>query len=525
MLPDHHYKRLIPFWRTLLFALSVVVVMPGCANRDQRAASEATLAQELMNSKDLPAARKAISAAIADRGDVADYHILLGRIELASGSSSAAFNAYRDALALDATNTEALMQVAQLGLTTGNLAASLDATKRLMDLHPDQPDVLLLRGIHSMVRHNYSEASSYADKILAVSPDNVGGAILKARALYLSHKPKEAFAALDKITGKAAESEPVALTKLEMYRAQGQSSQMLSEFQRLRSLRPHDLGLRLDEANLRLKLGDRRAGQQLVEGVLASPEADSEIANQAISLWQEYGAEDVSSAAIDRIGRLGGSAARTSLVRFLLDEGRSSDAAHVLSGLSGDAGQGLKARLLLLNGEIVPAAKLASKTLARDKSNCDALVAAAGSALQQRMAQDALRFSQRASSECPSLLKAWLLSASAYEALGQEGGVNRVYGQALDVNDQSAPLTAAYTRWLVSQGQKRKAVAMAHRLTEYAPALLSGWRIYQDLCRRFDQSCVSDATKGLAKAHSLLGIDLAPGEPPPNGLYGRFVQQ
>lgn len=521
----HHNKPLIPFWRTLLFACCALVAISGCANRDQDAAEEAALAQRAINSNDLPAARKAITAAIADRDDIADYHILLGRIELAGGSSSAAFNAYRDALALDATNTEALIQVAQLGLTTGHLAESLEATQRLVDLEPDQPDVLLLRGIHSIIKHNYIEAISYADKILAISAHNVGGAILKARALYLLQKPQEALAALDGISGKAAESEPVALTKLEIYRAQKQAPQMLEEFERLRSLRPHDLDLRLDEANLRLKLGDRDRGQALIEDVLASPQTDDKVATQAISLWQDYGAVDVPSVALDRIGRFGSNAARTSLVRYLLDEGRTTDAALVLSKLSQDTNQGLRARLLLLEGDNAHAVQLASATLARDKTNCDALVAAAGNALQRHLAQDALRFSQQASSECPSLLKAWLLSASAYDALGRETGVSRVYGQALDVNKQSAPLTAAYTRWLVSQGQKREAVAIAHRLTEYAPALLRGWQLYQDLCRRFDQSCLSDSTKGLANAHTLLGIDLPLGEPPPNALFGRIVEQ
>jgi predicted Zn-dependent protease len=120
----------------------------------------------------------------------------------------------------------------------------------------------------------------------------------------------------------------------------------------------------------------------------------------------------------------------------------------------------------------------------------------------------------------------WFLSAQAYEALGGDSGAsgaNRVYRDALDANKQSEPLTAAYARWLVSQHRTREAVAIARRLTRYAPALLSGWRLYANLCQRFDQSCVRSAATGLANAGTLFGVDLEPGQPPPNGLLGRFV--
>ena len=108
---------------------------------------------------------------------------------------------------------------------------------------------------------------------------------------------------------------------------------------------------------------------------------------------------------------------------------------------------------------------------------------------------------------------------------GREGGVNRVYAQALDANKQSSPLTAAYARWLVSVDRPREAIAMARRLTRYAPALISGWRLYGDLCRRFDRTCSAEAAAGMANAQTLFGIDLPPGTPPPNGLFGRLVQR
>jgi tetratricopeptide (TPR) repeat protein len=528
MQAGQRHKPPIPFWCTLLAICCAAFAAPGCSNRSQEAAQEAALAQRALNSNDLPAARRAIIAALADRDDIADYHILRGRIEFGMGSLNAAYNAYSNALALDPTNMDALLQVAQLGLTTGNLRGSLDAAEQALELDPNQVDALLIRGIHSMVEHNYDEAITYADKILARSPGQEGASILKARALYTLHQSAEALATLDNISGGGENSQVAALTRLEIYRAERRPREMLAQFERLRHLQPNDPDLALDEANVRYKLGQRALGEALVEKVLANPASNRAAADQAIALWREYGSSDVPGSAIVTIGRSASDAGRIALVRYLVEAGRGEDAAKTYAQISKAPPAGLKARLLLLNGDGQEAGKLAATILAREKTDCDALVAAAGSAISRSSAQEALRLAQQASSECPAMVDGWFLAAQAYEVLGGESGasgVSRVYRDALDANKQSERLTAAYARWLVSQKRTREAVAAARRLTRYAPALLSGWRLYADLCQRFDQSCVSSAATGLANAATLFGVDLEPGQPPPNGLLGRFVTQ
>ena len=100
-----------------------------------------------------------------------------------------------------------------------------------------------------------------------------------------------------------------------------------------------------------------------------------------------------------------------------------------------------------------------------------------------------------------------------------------MFAQALDANKQSAELTRAYADWLVADGRSREAVAMTRRLTRYAPALMNGWRLYLELCRQHDQRCVAEAERGLDNASTLFGIDLPPGTPPPNGLFGRLIER
>ena len=519
-----HRAPSIPIWCSFILACCIFV-LPGCSDRSQDAAQNAALAQQALTSDNLPAARAAIAEAIADRDDVVDYHLLRGRIELALGSASAAFDAYSDALALDSTNGEALLAVAQLGLSTGHLRESLEATERVLVLAPNQQDALLVRGIHSIVKRNYPEAIEYGDKILAASPGHVGGTILKARALFMSREHDEALRTLQEISSDAAASEPVARTRLEIYRALRRPAEMAAQFEGLRDLRPDDLALRIDEANFRFKQNDRRQAHRLIEEVLANPAADARSAILAVALWHEYGAHDLSGHTLERIDRDANVAARVVLARFLIEQGRAAEAARTLTTLPGNVSAGLRARNLLLAGEAAQAGQLAAQVLGRDKTDCDALIAASESALRLQRPADALRFAQQASSECPASSGAWTSAASAYQSLGRESGVNRVYAQALDTNKQSSQLTAAYARWLVSVGRAREAMAMARRLTRYAPALLSGWRLYRDLCGRFDRTCMAEAASGLADAQSRFGIDVPPGTPPPNGLFGRLDQR
>jgi tetratricopeptide (TPR) repeat protein len=514
----------IPFWCNFLL-ICCVLAFTACSDRSERGAENAALAQQALAANDVRAAREAIAAAIDDRDDVVEYHLLRGRIELAAGSQGAAFNAYNDALSLDATNGEALLNVAQLGLSTGHLRDSLDATEHVLSLAPDNIDALLIRGIHSIIRREYPEAIEYGDKILALSPGHEGGTVLKSRALYMSRQPSEALAVLDGISGAAANSIAAAMTRLEIYRALRQQDDLGREFLLLRRLRPDDLALRTDEANFRFKIGDRRQAHELVAGVLANGEVDRAIAELAIGLWQEYGFNDVPRALFERIGRSGSDASRQALVRFLIRHDRAAQANATLATLPGNAATGLRARSLVLAGKLAEALALAQTVIERDATDCDALIAASEASAGRRAAADALRFAQLAAAECPGQSGAWLASARAYRALGRTSGVDRVYAEALDANKQSSELTAAYAQWLVSEGRSREAIAMARRLTRFAPALSSGWRLYGDLCRRFDARCTAEAEEGLATARTLFGVDPPPGAAAPNGLFGRLAER
>lgn len=514
----------IPFWCNFLL-ICCVLALTACSDRSQDAADNAALAQQALEQNDLRAARIAIAEAIDDRDDIVDYHLLRGRIELAAGSPGAAFNAYNNALSLDAANGEALLNVAQLGLSTGNLRASFDATEHVLTLAPDNIDALLLRGIHAIIKREYPQAVEYGDRILALSPGHEGGTILKSRALFMSREPDEALEALQGISGASVDSLAAAMTRLEIYRALGQAENLGVEFTHLRRLRPDDLGLRIDEANFRFKTGDRDQAHELVAGVLANREVTRGAAEAALALWQEYGAQDAPPGLFDRINRGGSVASREALVRFLIRENRPEQAGATFSTLPANAAAGLRARYLVLTGKAADGLRLAETVLERDSTDCDALIAASEASTRRREAADAVRYGQQASAECPTEASAWLASARAYQALERPSGTSRVYSEALDANKQSGELTAAFAQWLVSEGRTREAIAMTRRLTRYTPALLSGWRHYEALCRKFESGCTDDAAAGLARARTIYGVDPVPGAAPPNGLFGRLAER
>ena len=108
----------------------------ACQNRDVDAQAEAATAMAMLEQNRIAEARLAINRALVLKDDVPELHIARGRIELAAGATSAAFDAYFDALTLDASNPEALQAVSQLGLQTGDIRASLKATDTLVLLNP-----------------------------------------------------------------------------------------------------------------------------------------------------------------------------------------------------------------------------------------------------------------------------------------------------------------------------------------------------------------------------------------------------
>jgi predicted Zn-dependent protease len=185
--------------------------------------------------------------------------------------------------------------------------------------------------------------------------------------------------------------------------------------------------------------------------------------------------------------------------------------------------QALRARVAVGQGKDAEALELADAVLEDDVSQCDALLARAEIHIRRRQGDSAVLDAQTAQSQCPQLVTGWNTLARAYQLKGNVLGIRRAYEQGTRLNQQDSQIARDFAVWQLAERQPQRALATGRRLVRAAPAQLSGWALYGEICRKTtDTDCAAEVQAGLAKARTTLGIDLTPGERPPNGLFGRL---
>jgi tetratricopeptide (TPR) repeat protein len=496
----------------------------ACTDPIAHAAEEASRAQALMDQRRFVEARIAIREAISTRDDEPLYHIIRGRIEFASGRVPAAFDAYNSALALDPSNTEALQAVSSLGLRTGNLRESFVASEALLAISPTDLVGLTDRAIHSMIRNKFDEADGLADRILATDAANEGGTIIKARVAFLKGKHDEALETLDRFSVSKEDTLGIALTRLEIAREQHDAHAMRQLFADLRRLDPDNAELRLDEANFSFKDERPQVGRDLTISLLTQPAPDLKTRNTIFGLWSEYNISALSSSELSQI-MSAEPPVRVAVSEFLSRNGNTRQALDVLGVVEGPGAQSIRARVALSKGQLVDGLKFVNAALATDATHCDALAVLGQIQLKRSEPLRALAPAQLAVSECPDKVEAWETGALAYSALKDPENARRMFRQGIAANPQNRELASRYVDWLIAAGRNSEALAVARRLTYQAPALVSGWKLYVSLCDSLQDPCRKVAQEGLISSLVRYGIDLPPGEAPPNGLFGRLVSR
>lgn len=531
--PNHRYSAksgIKPIYHNmtklaLLFALlTSSLTVNGCSDPEAAAAQYAAQAEILFDQNRIAEARQTIGKAIAERDDVAEYHILRGRIEFKAGAFENAYSAYNEALSLNPSSQEALQAVSQLGLRVGRFNESVDATEKLLVLLPNQTDALLIRGLHALIKRNYDAATKTADEILNIDQTNEGGVVLKARASFLSGDSVEAARILENFESSRPNTQAVALTRLEIYRSLRNPQMMAKQYADLEKMRPDDLVLMLDHADFLFKTGRTAEATKLVSSVMATKAATPQNIESVIRAWQEYSVATIDVGQIRAIVTSATSAARIAAARYFADRD-DNVATALLAGMTGPDADAERAKIALNKGDKARAQFLVQEILNDDKTHCSALKTQAMLAAADRRSEDALSSAQRASSECPNRPDLWQLTAKIYATLGDQANATRVFGQGIEENKQSEPLTRAYSTYLLSLNRGREAIATTRKLTRAAPALISGWQLYLETCTKTRSACVNEAKEGLADSRTRFGVDLLPGELPPNGLFGRLANR
>jgi tetratricopeptide (TPR) repeat protein len=496
----------------------------ACQDRDVDAQSEAATAMAMLEQNRIAEARLAINRALLLKDDVPEFHIVRGRIELAAGATSAAFDAYFDALTLDASNPEALQAVSQLGLQTGNIRASLKATDTLVLLNPADTTALITRGVHALISSRLDEADEYAARVLAINPLSDEAVILRSRVRYLKGQNQGALDLLEQHVGDREPSAGIHLMRLELFRATRNPKGMEAQFLALRSTDQYAWQLQVDEANFLFKTGRREKGLDLTVELLSSPDLPREGLRSVLALWDIWGISDLPPQAIDAISQNGSGSARFSVATALARNSSLRSAEQMAGTLQGNDRDALKALIAFRSARISEAVRIAGQILERDETHCLGLEVLAGANLTNKKWREALSAAQQLAAQCPAEAAGWNISARAYAGLGDSQNARRVLGQGAEANPQSVGYAIEQTGWLRSEGRDREAIAVARRLTRNAPAMSRGWELYRDLCSAAKDPCLEDAERGLADSRTRFWIDYKPGETPPPGLFGRLKE-
>ena len=496
----------------------------ACQNRDVEAQSEAATAMAMLEQNRIAEARLAINRALVLKDDVPELHIARGRIELAAGATSAAFDAYFDALALDASNPEALQAVSQLGLQTGDIRASLKATDTLVLLNPADTTALITRGVHALISSRLDEADEYAARALAINTLSDEAIILRSRVLYLKGQNQAALDLLEQHVGDREPSVGIHLARLELFRATRNPAGMEAQFLALRSTDQYRWQLQVDEANFLLKTGRADKGLDLTVQLLSSPDLPREGLNSVLSLWDIWEISDLPPQAVDAISQNGSISARYSVATVLARHSSLRSAEKMAGTLQGNDRDAFKALIAFRSARISEAVRVSEQVLERDESHCLGLEVLAAANLTNKKWRGALSAAQQLAAQCPAEVAGWIISARAYEGLGDTANARRVLRQGAEANPQHVGYAIEHTGWLRKQGKDRQAIAVARRLTRNAPALSRGWELYRDLCSAAKDPCLEDAERGLADSRTRFWIDYKPGETPPPGLFGRLKE-
>lgn len=506
--------------RKMALGLAMAGTLAACSGGQQRALDLAAQADALLQAGKVPEARKTIAEAIRERDDIVAIHIEAGRIEMAAKSLIDAYRAYSEALALEATNVEALQAVSQLGFILGAREEADKAAARLLVVQPGEPNALLIRGLVALSQRKYQDAAQYGDRILKGNPADVRGLILKARILYSQGETAKAMAALEPVAD--ARNLPVMLTLLELHRVQGDAPAMLRDFAVLSELRPDNARQRVDEANLRYKIADKDGARATIRKLLERPDDQMP---RIVSLWQQYDPDPFPMQLAADAPQFGNDGARRAVVRYFLDAGQPAKALVLLGSADSSEDGGLRARALAMQGKGAEARALADAILKADKTQCDALFARAWSNRIAGRARASIIDAQQAVSECPREPGGYFELARAFQAVGDRQGEFRTFDSALEAMPQNAVLVNVYYNRAIANGDPTRAASVARRTTRLAPSLLLGWKLLADACRRLaDDVCIDNAAAGLKRASSAYVLDPLPGEPPSRDLFSRLDQ-
>lgn len=515
--------------RATLLLVPVLIALSGCSDRAGQAAEAASLAEAQLEAGNLADARRNIQQAIILRDDVAEYFILLGRVELESGEVSGAFNAYSRALDLQADNIDVLQSIAELGLQTDRIVEADEAATRMLLLFPGSTRAMLVKGFIAIEEGRMDDARKFAKDITDINPLDQGGAILSARVSAIEGRFDEAVRELARARGDAAEAEALDATLLEIYRAQGNATGMRSVFPQVIAATQDRAQYLLDYVNFLYKVGAVQSARGEALKVLANRPNDIVALTGLARLFEEYDPQPLTPGQLETLSSSGTRISQVAIGRFYLEAGQLTNAFKAIQRPFNEdvvEARALASRIMLAQGRSREAEQAAQDVLAFDPRNSDALLTRSAILLAKGETDRALEDANIVVSDAPQEYAGYVALAKAHVAKGSHVRARQVFERGIDALPQSGLLAAEYSSYLRRIGEQGRLVSLHADLVAAAPSSMKAARRYAAVCEvAGSAACRSRAEQAIRSASRSFVIDDAPGTPKDRGLFSRITPE
>ena len=175
--------------------------------------------------------------------------LTLGRLYRASNNSVEAEKAYNQALALDASNEDALTGLAIVYSDVGDTKKAIDKLKTLTDRNPNPRTLAALASSYEQLR-DFKSAAEVLKRAVEASPDNPRLVRALAQDLMYSEKYDEALKYYDQVADEDPKDPQVQLRISEIYREKRDFEKSRAALAKAKQIDPDGVEVRYDEVNL-----------------------------------------------------------------------------------------------------------------------------------------------------------------------------------------------------------------------------------------------------------------------------------
>ncbi|MDZ7644747.1 MAG: tetratricopeptide repeat protein [Woeseiaceae bacterium] len=265
---------------------------------------------------DFEAAIAAARAMIADHPDDARLRNMLGGIYLAMDNDDAARAEFDAALAIEAGNRTALLNLGRMAASQGDYDAARGRFSTVLDAAPDDAGAMIALGMVEAADGNRERSIEWLEKARAAAADNAMARTMLARQYLATEDFENAEAVATEavtIAPQSAQAHAVLGAALE---GQGDERGALESYRRATELDPDNTAYSLSYARAQLRAGQQSEAASTLERVESRGEPDLRASLQIAAMTASAGD-------VDRAIRMG---------EELMQQFPDSEMPHVLLG-------------------------------------------------------------------------------------------------------------------------------------------------------------------------------------------------